>query len=381
MLLQRGVLALRVEVLDETFQRLAQQHRRVDDRVAGVVGEQPELDARADAAIVAELVDHLRPAARAGRGAVHEDHRDGARTVGQQRRELGALLDRAHALQEAADLALPDRRLCQRVGQRGRRLGLERHRLPFDLDLLLAERLLEGELPADAAGRQLRLHVLHAQHRRDRHLGPGLDVVGVALGRVERDGAGGERCTDAGPAIAGREPLDVELGDGHELDQLAVHPVELGLVEVDVERAERHWVGARARQEVAVRAEAEAARDAAVVEIRGNARAPVERVELGVVLREQEQPRVHRGRAVVGRIVPVLGVGERDLGEREDVVAARPARGDRLREVGDGTRGIVVEARGQVVLEERVPGPGAEACRRTGCCARADAARWSRPCA
>src|SRR5262249_61358780 len=88
-------------------------------------------------------------------------------------------------------------------------------------------------------------------------------------------------------------------------------------------------IAARAGQKLAVGAEREAARDAAVVEVGGDACARIERVErLIAVAREEKSPGVH-GRGAVGRrIVGRLGVREGELGEREGVVSPGMAARD-----------------------------------------------------
>ena len=51
------------------------------DRVAGVVGEQPELEVLADRRVVLQVVDHVGPPAGAGCGAVDEHDRKPTRPV------------------------------------------------------------------------------------------------------------------------------------------------------------------------------------------------------------------------------------------------------------------------------------------------------------
>ena len=57
---QRRVVPLRIEPRDGMLERLAQQHRGVEDRVAGLVREEPELVVVVDARVVVEIVVERR---------------------------------------------------------------------------------------------------------------------------------------------------------------------------------------------------------------------------------------------------------------------------------------------------------------------------------
>ena len=97
---ERGIGLHAAEGLDGVFERMAQHVGRDRDRIAGVVGEEPELVMVADFLVFHQVVDHVGPAERAGGGAMHQHHRDAAVPVRLQREQMvlgvGSLGSSAH---------------------------------------------------------------------------------------------------------------------------------------------------------------------------------------------------------------------------------------------------------------------------------------------
>ena len=113
---QCRVCVIRVDLVYQVSHAPAQPPGRVRDRVAGVVGEQPELVVAANLAIVREIVHDVGPARHARCGAVNENDRNPAGAVGFETREPIAL-DRQVALDQPLQLARPGVGFGQHVGQ------------------------------------------------------------------------------------------------------------------------------------------------------------------------------------------------------------------------------------------------------------------------
>ena len=118
-------------ILDQVIQRTAQPLRRIQDRVATRIREEPELEFFAQECVRAERVEHLAPGGRMGGRAMHEQDRDLAGLVGLEHEDAGRVL--GVVLEEPADTRSRGVRLTEHVGQGCRDIGLEGNGLARNL--------------------------------------------------------------------------------------------------------------------------------------------------------------------------------------------------------------------------------------------------------
>src|SRR6516162_10143910 len=107
---QRRVGTRRVELVHRLAKRLAQQRRRIEDGVAGIVGEEPELVAIADPRVIQQIIDHVAPPPSARGGSVDKYDRYPPGPIGVNRGEVGRRRFREHTGEKCLELALPDLR-------------------------------------------------------------------------------------------------------------------------------------------------------------------------------------------------------------------------------------------------------------------------------
>src|SRR5262249_20918308 len=128
-----GIPAARIELLDDSTERGAELARREQDRLARVVGEEPEVDAVAALGVILGLVAGVRPAGRARSRTVDEHDRYSPWPVGVEHDEgLGRWWSERR--QEAPELGVPDGGTLELISQCSGGLELERHATPGDLD-------------------------------------------------------------------------------------------------------------------------------------------------------------------------------------------------------------------------------------------------------
>ena len=191
---------------------------------------------------------------------------------------------------------------------------------------------------------QLARRPRNSQESRGRHLEPGRDEVMQLLLRGRRDDAGGQRGADAwSPEPRGQAP-DLQLGHRHEVGQTPFAPGELLGVEAHLERAPGQRV--RPRRDLHDRAvgRGQALRDAAVVEVGGEAQARVEGVRgAPAALGKEERPGIDGSGEKVGALGALLAEPERQLGQREEGVRSAPPDQDVGAESDQGALGVVLD--------------------------------------
>ena len=324
------VLALRVELRHGLLQRATQQPARVDDRIARVVEEEPDLVVIPQHAVVLDLVDQIRPAAGAGGRAVDEHQGDPPGPVREQEQQslvlgfgrhrllagygvLHRLAERTEgAGEETLQLEVPETRVRKGRRERRARLDLERDFAPFDGD----EERLVGRVELDPHPElpfaQGTPGILDAKERGHGHAEAGNEALrrhGVL------SGAGPEHCrerrADPGAPVAVAQTLDLEVGRGREGLEAVPRPDLLRRRNLDVDGADGYLVAPPGQCRAAGLPEGHRFGDPAVVEVVGEAHAGVGRVERLFVRSRKQQ---------------CVGVGR-----REEVVAAISGRSRRSR--------------------------------------------------
>ena len=210
-------------------------------------------------------------------------------------------LSRVHAEiggQERAELGVPHRRALEGVGERRRRIELERHRVSVDLHGRGFVGRIELEPAPEAAVRDAVHGVVEAHEDRHRDLDPRRDTlpggVGGGPGPVRCD-VGGQRRADARLPIAVAHAPHLELADGDEARQAIAGPEEVVGIAVELELSpgqrqraigEDHLAGAQHGCPRSLLGEttaldrsrgAEPVADTEIVDVGGEARARIER--------------------------------------------------------------------------------------------------------
>ena len=350
-LAQRGVRALGIELRHRLGERIAEQHGGVRDRTAGGVVEEPELEPIAHAAVVLEIVEHVGPSAGARQRAVDEHHRDATGPERLREGEAGGqLLAQQIAEEEPPALPAPLLRLAQRPRQRRGRLDLEPDLAAVDLDGSPIGVAVDLERRVQHRLRQLAAGIVDAQERGHRRPGVRTEEVRRVLVRVGGDRPGRERRADPRSPVARAEAPHPELGDGHELDQLAVGPAQRIRVEVHRDLLpEGQGIEAGAQLDHRAIGGRERSREPAVVEVGGDAQARIELVRrLAGAAGEQERPGGDRRLEIVVPLPRVLGVGERQLRQREQRVSRPRSWTTSSCSLLEGALGVPPEALGQV---------------------------------
>ena len=236
---ERRVGRLAAEPLHRRVQRLPQQQGGIRDRIAGGVGEEPELEVLADARVCGKVVHHVRPAERARRVAADQHHRHAAAPMRLQRGE--------------PFIAPPPHNPTPHP--RGL-IELQRHSLPADAHRLGVEDGVDGEGAAQRAAGELLPRLGDLEQRRARNAQPRRDLDAPHRCRWRRDARGHGRA-DAGHPVLVLQALHRQGGGGLEQGQRPAARAEAALVDRDVDRAEgqRMAAGAEGRRATILRTE------------------------------------------------------------------------------------------------------------------------------
>ena len=193
--------------------------------------------------------------------------------------------------------------------------------------------------PRSAPGAQGRPRVLDAHERRRRRAEAREEALGLDRHAADRGPhRRRERRADAGDAVAVLESAYAEVRGGEEGPEAMPGPDELRLVEGEIDGAEGERERPALDRDLVLLAARDAFREAAVVEVEGEAVAGVRRVEaLLVAVREEERVGVDRRRREVLPLAAPVAVVEGELREGEEpaLVAARAEARVDLREGTD----------------------------------------------
>ena len=206
------------------------------------------------------------------------------------------------------------------------------------------------ERAVDHRLRELAARVGDAQQRRHRRPGVRTEEVLPLDVRMAGDRPGGQGRTDPRTPVSRPEAPHPELGDRHELDQLAVRPPQRVRRQVDrdlLAEGERVEAGAQVDHR-AVRGR-ERPRQPPVVEVGRDAQPGIELVRsLAIAAGKQERPRADRRLQVVLPLSRRLRVRERQLREREQRGVATAPLDDELVQLRQGRLRVPAEALAQV---------------------------------
>src|SRR5262249_4991144 len=173
-------------------------------------------------------------------------------------------------------------------------------------------------------------------------------VRGAGSPRRERLQTGGQGRPQPGLAVAVPEAVDREVRRWREVPELAPRPHELLRIEADLELPEREGVRPGGEAHLLAVFAHEARGERAVVEVRRQPRAGVEKIGWrSRALREEYGVGVDGGRQVMGLRARPLAMEERQLGQREQpiLLSRWPEAGVQL---GEGAGRVLGKALAQV---------------------------------
>ena len=285
-LLQGGIATVRVQFPHLCLQRFPQPGSRVDQGIAAVVNEVPELATLPQHRIGRKRVGHLGPPHRTAEGAMHEDDRHASDAVRLRQINVGG--DSFLSRKKLQHAKLPDKGLVQRVGGVDRRVRFEGHGAAAHFHLRRLEGRIQFERRAHAALREFRQAAIQTQQHRGRHRARKLGhTVGIGLGDKRRP--------QAGLPIAHAEAANDEVIGHDPFIEVRQRPWKTRLFELNLQLPGRQSSHAAVQDGESVGAAAFGERPAqgVVIEIARGAKSSVECTgrRLGCVS-EEKQPRV-----------------------------------------------------------------------------------------
>ena len=294
-----------VEPRHRRGQGLTQLERGQRHGLAGIVLEEPELEASPDLGIGLEAVVHLRPADHARLRAVHEDDGDQPGPVRRDRDERRPR-DPGEPAQEPEELELPDRHVGEGQRERRRGLHLERDQLAGDRDRLR----VPGQVELERGGERASLDEGppdpgDPQEGRHRDLEARRHQVPARSRGIDGSSGGGEREAEARPPVPHRQTVHLQLPRRREPVQLTVSGPQAGRIEGHLDGSEGQGERAAPGDDLRTVLGREGAGERQVVEVRRDPEARVETPEgRPGSLGEQEGVRIDgRGQVVVGFVV------------------------------------------------------------------------------
>ena len=214
----------------------------------------------------------------------------------------------------------------ERQGRGG--VVLERPREAVDLDRRRPVRGIELQPPRDVAPHEAASRVLDAEEGGHGQPRPRADT---SRGRHSRrrllwGQAGHERRAEARMPVPVAESSHRQGRAGDEALQPVAEPVEAGRIDVDAQPAERERPDTRRELDLAAVGSPETLGQPQVVEVVGEPKARVRRVQRRPGLRARKEDRVgiHGRSQIVGALARPRRVEERQLGQGEQSLVARP---------------------------------------------------------